>query len=168
MPAGRAYAVVFAVCVLSLAAACGGSGSPPVLPEPPPAPPAPVLPEPAPKPVGCGLPPGEGTGQCPRQRPAYDHEMNHAIARVVHEHPEYFDLSQQESTWSYLVRQPNLYLAAVVKNLEDMGFCARFDGAEIAVKKTNDFSEQYDIFTSKGFSRWGGGAYAATCRPAWF
>jgi hypothetical protein len=56
----------------------------------------------------------------------------------------------------------------VVKNLQEAGFCATFDGAESALKKTDDFKEQYDIFTQKGFSRWGVGAYAATGHPAWF
>jgi hypothetical protein len=43
-----------------------------------------------------------------------------------------------------------------------------FDGEEVAVKNTNDFSDQYDIITSNDFVRWGDGAYAATCEPAAF
>jgi hypothetical protein len=161
----RLTVLVPAACLL--AAACGRTPATPAAVEPPPT--LPAAPAADPAPVGCGLPRGEGNGDvCPYARPVFAHEMNHAIAKVVNEHPDYFDLSQQESTWSFLVRKPDLYLAAVVRNLEEMGFCARFDGAEIAVKKTNDFSEQYDIFTQRGFSRWGGGAYAATCYPAWF
>jgi hypothetical protein len=162
----RLTTLVSAACLLA-AASCGRSPAAPPAVEPPPV--VPAAPASTPAPVGCGLPRGAGSGEsCPYARPFFAHEMNHAIAKVVNEHPDYFDLSQQESTWSFLVRKPDLYLQEVVANLEGMGLCARFDGAEIAVKKTNEFSEQYDIFTQKGFSRWGGGAYAATCYPAWF
>jgi hypothetical protein len=166
MSVRRRPALAIAACLLAFTT-CGRSHTAPAAPEPPAPTPAPS-PDP-PAPTGCGLPKGEGNGEnCPYQRALYANEINHAIARVVNEHPDYFDLTQQESAWSFLVKKPELYLGAVVSNLEDMGFCARFDGAEIALKKTNDFNEQYDIFTSRGFSRWGGGAYAATCHPAWF
>ena len=56
------------------------------------------------------------------------------------------------------------YVDETVDNLRRMGFCALNDGEEVAVKNSNDFSEQYDIISS-------GGAviqiYTATCRPAW-
>ncbi|HEX6740140.1 MAG TPA: hypothetical protein VF310_17800, partial [Vicinamibacteria bacterium] len=151
------------MCLLALTA-CGRSSSAPTAAESPSPAPAPATPPPTPAPVGCGLPRGEGNGlACPYERAQFANEMNHAIAKVVNEHPDYFDLSQQESTWSFLVKKPDLYLQAVVTNLQEMGFCAKFDGAEIALKKTNDFNEQYDVFTQKGYRRWGGGAYAATC-----
>jgi hypothetical protein len=167
MPAGRVPSLAFSATVLAVAVACGGSSSPAAAPTPPP-PPA-TVPEPPQPPLGCGLPPGGGSGlDCPYQRAQYAEDVNVAIGRVVLEHPEYFDLGQRQNTWSYFVKQPDLYLMAVVKNLEQAGFCAKFDGAEIALKRTNDFNEQYDVYTSTGFSRWGGGAYAATCHPAWF
>jgi hypothetical protein len=167
MPAVRVPSVVFAAISLALAVACGGSSSPAAAPTPTP-PPA-TLPEPPTPPVGCGAPPNAGSGyECVYRRAQYAEDVNVAIARVVLEHPEYFDLGQRHNTWSYFVKEPNLYLMAVVRNLEQAGFCAMFDGAEIALKRSNDFSEQYDVYTSTGFSRWGGGAYAATCHPAWF
>ena len=49
-----------------------------------------------------------------------------------------------------------------------MGYCAFYDGEELAIKNTNDFSEQYDISTSQGYVRQGDGSYRATCWPAWF
>jgi hypothetical protein len=56
----------------------------------------------------------------------------------------------------------------VVQAIRATGRCAIFDGEEVAVKNTNDFSDQYDIITFNNFVRWGDGAYAATCRPARF
>src|SRR5262249_18723185 len=56
------------------------------------------------------------------------------------------------------------YRDTVVDNLRKAGYCALNDGEEIAMKKTNDFSEQYDILSSGGNVL---RAYMATCRPAW-
>jgi hypothetical protein len=51
----------------------------------------------------------------------------------------------------------------VVALLRIHGFCADFDGEEIAVKSTNDYSEQFDVETASGYSI---RLYTATCRPA--
>jgi hypothetical protein len=53
------------------------------------------------------------------------------------------------------------YESGVVENLRRMGFCAFWDGAELALKRTNDHSEQYDIVRADGYSIV---LYAATCR----
>jgi hypothetical protein len=49
-----------------------------------------------------------------------------------------------------------------------MGYCAFYDGEEMAVKNTNKFNDQYDISTSSGYIRRGDGSYRSTCWPAWF
>jgi len=41
-------------------------------------------------------------------------------------------------------------------------------GGEIAVKKTNEFNDQYHIMISDGHIRRGDASYRATCYPAWF
>jgi hypothetical protein len=105
---------------------------------------------------GCELPRGNGNGiNCPRESPVYMDAMNEAIDRTLDEHPEFFPGGQ-----------PNVggYMDTVVENLKKMGYCALNDGEEIAVKKTNDFSEQYDIISSGGHVL---RAYMATCTPAW-
>jgi hypothetical protein len=68
----------------------------------------------------------------------------------------------------YDVTDPNAYLSGVISQLSRRGFCARFDGEELAVKNTNDFNEQYDILSSSNAVRSGGEAYRSTCSPAWF
>ena len=60
------------------------------------------------------------------------------------------------------------YHEATVAGLRERGFCAFFDGEEVAAKRSNDFSEQYDIVRTPA----AGGyyvmlAYMGTCRPAW-
>jgi hypothetical protein len=94
--------------------------------------------------------------------------VNEAIAIVENEHPELFDFSQSQGGLSYLVRDTDRFTAGVAYVLSTRGFCAIWDGEEIAMKNTDAFNEQYDILTFKGYVRWGGGAYQATCHPAWF
>jgi len=48
------------------------------------------------------------------------------------------------------------------------GYCALFDGEEIAVKRTNEFSEQYDVNHSDRYLRTGPGSYRGSCYPAAF
>jgi hypothetical protein len=122
----------------------------------PPATPQPAPPTPQPLNNGCEQPRGTGNGRdCPRESPEFMDAMNAAIDRTLDEHPEFFAGGQ-----------PNVggYMDTVVENLKKAGFCALNDGEEIAVKKTNDFSEQYDIISSGGHVL---RAYMATCRPAW-
>jgi hypothetical protein len=138
-----------------------------------PAPPmAATSPAPEPSPAAetprCELPPGGPVRQCPREIPEFAHQVNEAIARAQWEHPEFFDFSQWLGGLAYGVRDYDGYQAAVMSNLRDLGFCTAFDGGEIAIKNTNAFSEQYRVFASDGYVRWGAGAYRATCRPAWF
>ena len=50
----------------------------------------------------------------------------------------------------------------------EKGYCSRFDGEEIVVKKENRFSEHFDVFLGEGFVRRGEGIYRSTCWPAAF
>lgn len=116
---------------------------------------------PAPSGGGCGLPPGPGDGNnCPRTSPVFIADVEIAIDRTIQQRPDLFDGNR--------VRDWNQYYATVVSNLRAMGYCAIFDGEEVAVKNTNDFSEQYHVLLSSGTVRRGENIYRATCRPAWF
>jgi hypothetical protein len=133
-------------------------------PSPPPT--VPRFPPPAP---ACPLPPGGGSGEnCPYELPFFALQVNEAIAIVENEHPELFDFSLSRSGLSYLVRDRDRYTRGVAYVLSTRGFCAIWDGVELAMKNTNEFNEQYAILTSDGYVRWGGGAYQSTCHPAWF
>lgn len=131
--------------------------------------PPPTVPRFPPSPPPCPLPPGGGSGEkCPYELPFFALQVNEAIAIVENEHPELFDFSHSRGGLSYLVRDTDRYTAGVAYVLSTRGFCAIWDGEEIAMKDTNTFNEQYDILTFEGYVRWGGGAYQSTCHPAWF
>jgi hypothetical protein len=82
--------------------------------------------------------------------------------------PSLFDFSNARGAGGWRVRDPERYHWGVAEILNERGLCATYDGEEIAVKRSNSFSDQYDIHLSTGHVRRGPGSYRATCRPAWF
>jgi hypothetical protein len=150
-------------------AACRRSHSPTEGDIAPPTPAPATRPPFPPPPPPCPLPAGGGSGErCPYELPAFALPVNEAIAIVQNEHPELFDFTKHRGGLSYLVVDPDRYTAGVAYVLSTRGFCAIWDGEEIAMKNTNAFNEQYDILTFEGYVRWGAGAYQSTCYPAWF
>jgi hypothetical protein len=158
--------LLLAVLGALLLAACESSPAGPVeQPAPPPATtPTTTLP---PASQGCGLA-ASRRDVCVYEDSTFRPAIDRAIMRVQREQPQLFDFTQANDELSVFVRDVNRYHQAIVQALRDAGLCAIFDGEEVAVKNTNDFSDQYDIITSSDFVRWGDGAYAATCRPARF
>jgi hypothetical protein len=164
--------VLVAVLAALASVACGRSRpatgpEPAVPPVATPAPAAtPALPAAS---LGCRLPPGTGAGvRCPYDVATFVEPVDKAIAQLEREHPEIFDLTDCFSTLSCRVKDRDRYIEGMLRNLRAMELCAIFDGEEIVIKNTNDFSDQYNVISSTGFSRWGIGSYRATCRPAWF
>jgi hypothetical protein len=123
---------------------------------------------PAPAVARCTLPRGTGAGvNCPRyDEGVFVTAVDAAIDRVIQKHPEYFE--GDLGSGSPQIVNPDAYLRAVPVELQEAGYCAIFDGKEVAVKNSNQFSEQYHIWYSAFVVRRGGGAYRATCTPAWF
>jgi len=159
----RAPAVI---ALLALAAACGKSSAPtPVAvatPTPAPAPSAAATP----RVFSCpypALPDLHNT--CPKLAPELDRYVNNAVEDVVAKHPELFDFTNNlgDGSWKVLDRQK--YVDAVVEAIHAQGVCAKDDNEEIAVKNTNSFHEQYNIYTSGGYVR---RSYITTCIPAQF
>jgi hypothetical protein len=75
--------------------------------------------------------------------------------------------SRGGNNW-YRVLNVDAYADAVVRNLNAVGLCARWDGHEMAVKNANRVSDQYDILAGEGYTRRGDGSYRSTCYPAAF
>ena len=102
---------------------------------------------------------------CPKLTPELSGYVNTAIERVVAQQPQLFDFSNNlgEGSWKVLDRQR--YVDAVVEAIHAQGICAKDDNEEIAVKNSNSFHEQYNIWTSGGYVR---RAYITTCVPAQF
>jgi hypothetical protein len=157
-----------AAAAIALSAAGCSSDAPPTAPV---TTPVTVAPAPAPTPTAfqCPLPDMPRLNiQCPRPDPVLWREVDAAIDRTVAEHPELFDLGQDKGGGSYKVLDRARYHDEVVKNLHAQNICAIVELEEIAVKTTNAYNEQYNIWVSDGFIRHGRGAHITTCFPATF
>ena len=168
------WTVVWSSMVVGAAlfAACGGGNNGPSSPNTPVAPAPTPTPAPAPTPTPipgatCAL--GFGSSRqptCSRQSPAFLDEVDEAIDRLVAENPAIFNRNDSRGPGGFFVLSTGQFYVGVVQNLEAMGFCATFDGEEVALKNSNDFSEQYHLVISSGHVRRGNSSYRATCRPA--
>jgi hypothetical protein len=95
-------------------------------------------------------------------------QVDSAIDRTVAEHPELFNFNDERGAGGFLVLDRARYHQSVVDNLHAAGICAIIETEEIAVKTSNDFNEQYNIWVSDGHVRRGPGAHITTCFPATF
>jgi hypothetical protein len=165
--------IAFAAACLTVAALGCGSSSPASAPEAPAAPPTPApTPQPTPLPpesLGCGLPPVPNpTISCPRTSGSYQHIVEEALARLAAQHPQIFDFDNRRGPLGYYINDHAAYYEGVLFHIRAQGACAIFDGEEIAVKTTNEFSDQYKIMISSGHVQTGDKVYRATCAPPAF
>jgi hypothetical protein len=156
-------------CGISLAG-CGTSGRSPTNSNPAPTPTPPPAPAANPQAFSCPLPAMPDLhNTCPKLTPQLSQFVDEAIAVTVKNHPELFDLSDDLFEGNYRVVDRGKYVKAVVGAIHDQGVCAVEEFEEIAVKTTNDFNEQYNVWVSTGgYIRKGPGAYITTCFPAQF
>ncbi len=105
---------------------------------------------------------------CPRPAPLLLSHVDASIDQAVADHPELFDTRQDKGGGSYKVLDRAKYHDVVVANLHARQVCAIVELEEIAVKTSNDFNEQYNIWTSDGYIRHGRGSHITTCFPATF
>lgn len=122
--------------------------------------------EPAPSPAGCSLAPSTEIA-CGRPDPLFLGDVEGAIDLVMAQRPELFDPSQT-SNGGVLVRDLDAYTAAVMQVLTQRGYCAIHDGEEIQVKRSNEFTEHYDINYADRYTRRGPNSYRGACYPAAF
>lgn len=120
--------------------------------------------------VSAACPLGKGTveASCDRGAALLLDTVDLAIGKAVAEKPALFDFTSVVGEGGYKVLDYDGFLAAVITNLQGMGYCAGYDLKELQVKNSNDYSEQYDIVLSSGHIRRGTGSYRATCVPAAF
>jgi hypothetical protein len=111
---------------------------------------------------------GDIDASCQRVAPALLPAVDAAINKLAAESPLIFNFNRTAGPGQYEVVSPEAYFQGVVRNLQGAGLCANYDGKEIQVKNSNDFSEQYDILVSTGTVRRGDGSYRNTCSPAIF
>lgn len=163
---------------LAVLLACGGGDKNPTSSSPvtQPAKPAPT-PTPAPTPF-VYVPPGLGkctlpavardVSGCPYESPTFLTQVQTAIDLATQQRPDIFNFNDVRGDGGYKVLSEGQYYVLVLKNLENMGLCAGYDGEEVQVKNTNDFSDQYHILISTGHVNRQASAYKATCYPAAF
>jgi hypothetical protein len=118
---------------------------------------------------GCSLPDSREVA-CGRETPAFLGDVEAAIDQVARQHPDALDNTRarpgSEDFWKIV--DNGKFIQYMTEAMKAKGYCARFDGEELVVKKANKVSEHYDIETSDGYVRRGDGAYRSSCYPAAF
>ena len=97
-------------------------------------------------------------------------DVEQAIDLAIHEHPEMINTRRARGCANcYQVLDTHNFPEEVGRNLEKRGYCTKYDGEELAVKRSNRSNDQYDILLAEGYlRRETTGAYRVTCYPAWF
>ena len=102
---------------------------------------------------------------CPKLTPQLLGYVNDAVDAVQRKRPELFDFSDVRGE-SVKVIDHDKYQNAVVAEINTQGgVCAANNNEEIQLKISNDFNEQFNIWTSAGYTR---RSYISTCFPAQF
>ncbi len=120
-----------------------------------------------PSPAGCTLPPSVEIS-CGKPESRFLDKMLAAIDQVQKDKPELFDFTDRSQQGWPRVKDLQAYYAAIIGIFVGQGFCARFDGEEIAVKQTNEFTEHFDVNYQDRYIRQGPGIYRGACYPAAF
>jgi len=138
-----------------------GTCEPAVFPQP-----EPPLPPP---PAGCPLPSSReiACGREPEGR--YYWDVEHSIDELYVEHPELFNFNDYApGQGDPAITDIDAYNQAMIDKLVSKGYCAIFDGEEIQMKATNEFTEHYDVNYQDKYVRRGPGIYRGSCYPAAF
>ncbi len=158
--------------VLALAAAtgalvsCGGETAPTTpTPSPTPAPAPAPTPAPTPTPFSCPLPASSNpTNNCGVRTPRLADEVNGAIDALMRKYPPLFNFNDVNGGNPKVV-DPTRYYKELKNELGALGVCTNLLPEEIAVKNTNNFSEDWSVLTSSNYVR---RRYRGTCTPSWW
>jgi hypothetical protein len=106
---------------------------------------------------------------CGRETSRFYPDVEAATGQVLKEHPEFFDFNDlaARTDWPKIVNHEG-YIQATIQILKGKGYCARWDGEELAVKNTSDYNEQFAIVYAHIWVRRGEGSYRTTCYPSAF
>ena len=170
MVTGRA-AFIVAIHALALAG-CGGSSPAKgtTTPTTPSSPTAPPISTPVATSACERL--GEGTPRatCAAGAMTFFGTVDTAIDQLIKQQPSIFNLNDKAGERSYRVLDTDAYFQGLTEVLAGAGICARMDPTKtyLQVKNSNDFSEDYEVLTTKGFTPRGVWIYRDTCTPASF
>jgi hypothetical protein len=120
-------------------------------------------------PAGCNLPPSREISCGDPAAGAFFDDVSSAVDELVKTRPEMFDFADTNPGTGWpRVRDMAAYHLAVIDILARKGYCGIFDGEEIQVKRTNQFSEHYDVNYADKYIRTGPGTFRGSCYPAAF
>src|SRR5947199_336511 len=161
-----AVAVILAASTLSVCGKKSPASSTPATPPPTTAPPAT---QPTPAATSCSrLGYVSPSNDCSESGPSFLPQLEKAMDQLIAQQPEIFNFNESSGSGQYRVTSSGRYYVGLIKNLEAQGLCGGFDGEELQMKRSNDFSEHYDIFAGEGYIRRGPGSYRSSCFPAAF
>jgi hypothetical protein len=124
--------------------------------------------QPPPSPAGCNLPPSSEIA-CGKPDPQFIDDVERAIDQVIAQQPALFNFADHApgTDWPAVVDMA-AYENAVIAALAGKSYCGKFDGEEIQIKRTNEFTEHYDINYADKYIRRGQGIFRGSCYPAAF
>jgi hypothetical protein len=115
---------------------------------------------------------GDGTihAQCGKSGMTFFGAVDGAIDALIRQRPGLFNLNDVAGERSYRVLDQDAYYQGLADTLGTAGFCARMDvtNTYLQVKQSNDFSEDYEVLTTRGYTPRGVWIYRDTCTPASF
>jgi hypothetical protein len=116
----------------------------------------------------CSLPPSREIA-CGRESQHYLADVDASISSLAEKHPDLFDFTNfQSGTDWFLVVNVQGYIDGMIGEMRAKGYCAMWDGEELVAKRSNDYTDHYDILTGDNHVRRGDGSYRVTCYPAAF
>lgn len=130
-----------------------------------PLPPGPFIPPPP----GCSLPASLSVacGMDGTLGKYYD-DVVAAVNQVVATHPDWFDFNDTRADQP-AIKNLETYANAVAALVTAKGYCARWDGHELQVKRgSNTFNEQHAITLGLAYVRRDPNMYRSTCFPSAF
>jgi hypothetical protein len=116
----------------------------------------------------CDLPPSREIA-CGRETNSYLADVDQSIDALAQKHPDLFNFGDMQSgtDWFKVVNVQG-YIDGMIAEMRAKGYCAMWDGEELVAKKSNDYTDHYDILTGDDHVRRGEGSYRVTCYPAAF
>jgi hypothetical protein len=105
----------------------------------------------------------DGTS-CFEENPHFNADVEAAVRQIREERPNLFEPKNPKKVKP---QHYDTYVEGVAEILRSYGYCAEQGGPEdeVAVKKNNNWNDQYDVLMGDGTS-WV--AYTVTCRPSRF